>query len=264
MAELKTVVTEYQELSKEWAKGKNRDSSKIGALLTQLKFSLTQLAFLPTKDQEANIQELAVSRDTLEIGAQYAVTVGDIPMFERYMAQLQTYYHDYSIKLPESAFKYQLLGLNLLCLLAQNRVAEFHTELERLPGKEIQNNVYIKHPVSLEQYIMEGSYNKVLLAKGNVPAESYNFFIDILMDTVRNEIASCLEKAYKDISCADAARMLSIPPGKLMEYANSRKWEVVGDRLRYRQDNQQEDGGVPSLELANMAISYAREMEQIV
>merc|ERR1712025_782144 len=221
----------------EWAKGKNRDSTKIATLLTQLKFSLTQLAFLPTKDQEANIQELAVSRDTLEIGAQYAVTVGDIPMFERYLAQLQTYYHDYSIKLPESAFKYQLLGLNLLCLLAQNRVAEFHTELERLPGKEIQ---------------------------GNVPAESYNFFIDILMDTVRNEIASCLEKAYKDISCADAARMLSIPPGKLMEYANSRKWEVVGDRLRYRQDNQQEDGGVPSLELANMAISYAREMEQIV
>ena len=35
----------------------------------------------------------------------YAVTVGDFPMFERYMAQLQTYYHDYSVKLPESAFK---------------------------------------------------------------------------------------------------------------------------------------------------------------
>ena len=105
MAELKAVVTEYQELSKEWAKGKNRDTAKIATLLTKLKFSLTQLTFLPTKDQDANIQELAVSRDTLEIGAQYAVTVGDIPMFERYMAQLQTYYHDYSTKLPESAFK---------------------------------------------------------------------------------------------------------------------------------------------------------------
>ena len=211
MAELKAVVSEYQELSKEWAKGKNRDSAKISTLLTKLKLSLTELTFLPTKDQEANIQELAVSRDTLEIGAQYAVSVGDIPMFERYMAQLQTYYYDYNSKLPESAFKYvhnarfflfyycryyryQLLGLNLLCLLAQNRVAEFHTELERLPASEIQNNIYIKHPVSLEQYIMEGSYNKVLLAKGNVPAESYNFFIDILMNTVRNEIASCLEK----------------------------------------------------------------------
>ena len=52
----------------------------------------------------------------------------------------------------------QLLGLNLLCLLAQNRVAEFHTELERLPANEIENNVYIRHPVSLEQNIMEGSY----------------------------------------------------------------------------------------------------------
>ena len=56
--------------------------------------------------------------------------------------------------------RYQLLGLHLLCLLAQYRVAEFHTELERLPGNEIQNNVYIEHSVSLEQYIMEGSYNK--------------------------------------------------------------------------------------------------------
>merc|ERR1711874_290655 len=136
------------------------------------------------------------SRDTLEIGAQYAVTVGDIPMFERYMAQLQTYYHDYSIELPESQFKYQLLGLNLLCLLSQNRVSEFHTELERLPADKIQNSVYIKHPVSLEQYIMEGSYNKVLLAKGNVPAENFTFFIDILLCTIRDEIASCLEKAY--------------------------------------------------------------------
>ena len=64
-------------------------------------------------------------------------------------------------------------------------MAEFHTELERLPYREIQNNVYIKHPVNLEQYIMEGSYNKVILAKGNVPAESFKFFMEILLDTVR-------------------------------------------------------------------------------
>lgn len=54
-------------------------------------------------------------------------------------------------ELPESAYKHQLLGLNLLFLLSQNRVAEFHTELERLPARDIQSNVYIKHPVSLEQ-----------------------------------------------------------------------------------------------------------------
>ena len=194
MAEFKKAVQQYQDLSKEWAKGRSRDNAKVSSYLSQLKMSLTGLTFLPTGD-EASTKEAAVCRDTLEIGAQHAVSLGDTKMFERYMAQLLTYYYDYNNSLPDSAFKYQLLGLNLLCLLSQNRVSEFHTELERLPCSEL-SNVYIKHPVSLEQYIMEGSYNKVLSLKGNVPAESYNYFFDILLNTVREEIASCLEKVF--------------------------------------------------------------------
>ncbi|KAG8302002.1 26S proteasome non-ATPase regulatory subunit 8 [Homalodisca vitripennis] len=156
---------------------------------------------------------MKVSRegDILEIGAQYSIAVRDIPSFERYMAQLKCYYLDYRDQLPESSFKYQLLGLNLLLLLSQNRVAEFHTELELLPADQIQSNVYIRHPLSLEQYLMEGNYNKIFLAKGNVPAESYNFFIDILLETVRDEIATCLEKAYRKISAHEATRMLNLP-----------------------------------------------------
>jgi len=46
------------------------------------------------------------------------------------------------------------------------------------------------------------------LAKDNVPADSYNFFIDILLDTIRGEIAACMEKAYDKISVNEAARML--------------------------------------------------------
>ena len=56
-------------------------------------------------------------------------------------------------ELPEAAYMHQLLGLNLLFLLSQNRVSEFHTELERLSARDIQTNVYIKHPVSLEQVL---------------------------------------------------------------------------------------------------------------
>jgi len=265
MAELAEAVKEHQSLTKEWGKGPKMDRSKLAQHLEKLKLMLIQMAFLPTKDEEATAQELILSRDSLEIGAQFAVLTEDIPGFERYMAQLQTYYHDYKDKMPESSFQYQLLGLNLLCLLSQNRVAEFHTELERLPIAEVQNNVYIKHPVSLEQYIMEGSYNKVALAKGCVPAESYKYFIDILMGTVRNEIASCLEKAYGDISCKDAAGMLSIAAGEMPEYAKERGWQVTNGRLCFRRlDGEQEEQGVPSIELANMAITYAREMEQIV
>lgn len=102
-----------------------------------------------------------MARDVLEIGVQWAIEANDIPAFERYMAQLKCYYFDYQNQLPESDFKYQLLGLNLLFLLSQNRIAEFHTELELLPVDHIQTDVYIRHPLSIEQNLMEGSYNKV-------------------------------------------------------------------------------------------------------
>lgn len=118
--------------------------------------------FLPTSNTAASQQELLIARDILEIGAQWSIETKDIPSFERYMSQLKCYYFDYNTQLPESAFKYQLLGLNLLFLLSQNRVAEFHTELELLPSDRIQSDVYIKHPLSLEQYLIEGSYNKVI------------------------------------------------------------------------------------------------------
>lgn len=68
-------------------------------------------------------------------------------------------------EIGESANKYQLLGLNLIFLLSQNRVAEFHTELELLPQEIIQSNEYIRHPLILEQHLMEGNYNKIFAAK---------------------------------------------------------------------------------------------------
>ena len=59
-----------------------------------------------------------------------------------------------------------------------------------------------------------------------MPAESYNFFIDILMDTVRNEIASCLDKVIKSrLKFAHNDTVFAALQGN----------QVVGNRLRYRQ-----------------------------
>jgi hypothetical protein len=102
-----------------------------------------------------------LARDVLEIGAHNSIVLKDVEGFERYMAQLKTYYVDFSSVLPESAYTYELLGLNLLCLLSKNKIADFHTELEQLPADTLQNNPYIRCPVRLEQFLMEGGYNKV-------------------------------------------------------------------------------------------------------
>jgi len=264
-ANLKGIVEVYQNLKRVWdSKPQNLD--KAGELLSKLKIALTNISFLPTTDTTSSKQELLIARDILEIGAQWAIAKRDIPAFERYMAQLKCYYMDYKDDLPESTFKYQLLGLNLLCLLSQNRLAEFHTELERLPVKEIQSNIYIKHPVSMEQYLMEGSYNKVFLAKGNVPAENYKFFIDILLNTIRDEIATCIEKAYNQIGLSEAARMLFFETQKPMkDYSAERKWDLRKDNFFYfNQESKDMDNAIPARLLAEQHIVYARELEMIV
>ena len=106
-----------------------------------------------------------------------------------------------SICIVETKLLYGLIGLTLTPF--PFRLAEFHTELELLPVKEIQNNIYLKHPVSMEQYLMEGSYNKVFLAKGNVPAESYIFFVDILLKTIRlATLPKSLDTSNESLSCS--------------------------------------------------------------
>merc|ERR1740137_397129 len=134
MTTLRDVVSQYQLLTQEWNR-KPANLDKCGELLTKLKVGLTYLSFLPTEEVSASKQELLVARDILEIGAQWAIAKKDIEAFERYIAQLKCYYFDYKEDLPESAYRYQLLGLNLVRLLAQNKLADFHTELELLPAK---------------------------------------------------------------------------------------------------------------------------------
>ncbi|XP_002119990.2 26S proteasome non-ATPase regulatory subunit 8 [Ciona intestinalis] len=265
-AGMKEAVTVYQSLKKEFYK-KNANLNVCAQHLCKLKIALTGLSFLPSTQTTPTLQEFVLARDVLEIGAQMSILKRDIPAFERYMSQLKCYYLDYTEDVPESAYKQELLGLNLLCLLAQNRVAEFHTELERLSTNDILNNVYIRHPIAIEQYLMEGNYNKLFLAKGNVPAESYNYFIDILLGTIRDEIATCIEKSYPRISYTEARRMLYFESeNELDQYSKNRDWELgAGKYFCFNITKQNEETGlVATAELAQQVIKYAKELEMII
>jgi len=264
---LKNAVTVYQNLKKEFNR-KSPNIDKCSQQLKLLKIALTGLSFLPSDRGQPSLQEFVLARDVLEIGAQLSIMQKDIPGFSRYMSQLKSYYLDYGKDIPESSYQQQLLGLNLLCLLSQNRVAEFHTELERMSINDIQNNVYIRHPIAIEQYLMEGNYNKLFLAKGNVPAENYNFFIDILLGTIRDEIALCMEKSYACISVDEARRMLYFDnTSELKDYAKQREeWNLGQDNMfTFSSAQESEDMRVlPSAELAEQVIDYARELEMII
>ncbi|CAO3648180.1 unnamed protein product [Mucor hiemalis] len=181
---------------------------KVGQLLTQAKIALIELgAFVPVAGKN-DVAVLVAARDILELGAYYSVRIEDIASFERYIAQLNTYYHDLAGELPPSTQMYPLIGVNLLCLLSQNRLSDFHTALESIDSDQLQNNAYIKQAVDLEQFLMEGSYNKVWSTRSTVQGEEFMFFYDILISTIRHEIASCSEKAYNYLPLNDASTLL--------------------------------------------------------
>jgi 26S proteasome regulatory subunit N12 len=86
--------------------------------------------------------------------------------------------------IPPSPDEYPILGLNLMRLLAGNRIAEFHTELELLPLGALHHPC-VKYAVELEQAFMEGTYNRLINDRKAVPHESYRYFMDLLAETIR-------------------------------------------------------------------------------
>merc|ERR1711884_828722 len=149
----------------------------------------------------------------------------DTNSFERYFSKLVTNSTDIESVLPASPYKCEILGLNLLHLLCQNRIAECHMFLEMIPSKDMMSDVYILHAIQLERFIMEGSYNKIIIGRGNVPSPGYIFFIETLIDTIREEIAGCIEHAFESIQSRDLGKLLFLDSASAVEaFARERNW----------------------------------------
>ncbi|KAG1174182.1 hypothetical protein G6F70_000084 [Rhizopus microsporus] len=238
----------------------------VGQLLTQAKVLLIPLgAFTPTIGK-INVDSMTTARDILEIGAYYSVRVKDIASFERYIAQLNTYYHDLSSQLPPSQQMYPLIGLNLLRLLSQNKLSEFHTTLESIDLDQIHSNPFIKQAVDLEQYLMEGSYNKVWSARSSVKGEEFTFFYDILMNTTRHEIANCSEKAYEYLPLNDACTLLFLKnTEELLSFASERGWKLnPAEQKVYFTTEDDSVVEIPQEQTITRTLGYAKELERIV
>ncbi|RKO96402.1 hypothetical protein CXG81DRAFT_11157 [Caulochytrium protostelioides] len=254
----------YDALRKELA-SPSADLAKCGALVSKLKLTLVQMNYLTlTGPQKPATPALALVRDILETAALYAVRVKDVDNFERYVAQLKTYYAVLRHELPESPRMYLVLGLNLLHLLAQGRIAAFHTEIELIDIEQLTANVYIKHSCDVERCLMEGSYNKLWNARRNAPAEEYHFFMEVLMTTIREEIAKCFASAYVDFPVQDAVTMLHLENAQAVAvFAKEHNWTIKDGKIGFRSSDDKTDE-IPAQAIINNALSYTRELERIV
>lgn len=66
---------------------------------------------------------------------------------------------------------------------------------------------------------------QIFVARSKVPAQSFSYFLDILVDTIRDEIAACMEKSFDKIHISEASKMLSI--------ANITVMKDYGKKVRY-------------------------------
>jgi len=252
-------------LRKYMAQKKSPKLKTCAKLIQDLKLILIRFQLIPpfTGDSAVTEKQLHIARETLEQAVLLSVKQQDLKSFERNFAQLKPYYTDYSHLLRESERHWPLVGLNLLGLLAHNRIAEFHTELELIPPED-REKLYISYSMDLEQKMMEGAYSKVLNAPSRLPVPYYSFFTDILMKTVREKISYCTEKAYKDCPLDEAAGVFLLEKREeVIDLAQKRNWEIRDNTIIFPHKTDSEVH-IPAHRLVKQSLEYANELERII
>lgn len=157
--------------------------SNLPSLLTRAKLLLsTQHLLTPTTIHTS--AEIDLSRQVFEIGALTSIRLKDKASFVNYIGYLQEFY---SLGFGGQR-EAELTGLNLLRLLAENKIAEFHTQLEIIDATNsaVANSEEVKFAKGLEEWVMEGAYNRVWKARDGKGVSVYQkFFLDVLMNTIR-------------------------------------------------------------------------------
>ena len=73
--------------------------------------------------------ERQIARDFFEYAVIFSVDRGDSESFQRYLSSLRPFYTMRYPDLPDSELICTILGLNLLHLLVENKLASFHSEV---------------------------------------------------------------------------------------------------------------------------------------
>ena len=226
------------------------------------KFKLEYLPLLSSKTPPSEEQK-SFAREGLQQAVLVSLGLKDMDSFSRHMSQLRPLY---SIKEPcrPNDPKALVTGLYLMFLLVENRLAEFHSELELLSEDERQIDT-IAFPIKLEQFMMVGAFNQVLEAKASMPSETFHFFMASIVETVRDSVAECAQAAYNCLSLAAAQNMLMIESrAELMEFIAQKEWIVEGDTIAFQPASSARSAEVPSMRLLSESLAYATELERIV
>jgi 26S proteasome regulatory subunit N12 len=234
------------------------ERSRANDLVGTLKKALARGA-LQGHVAERTFQELAVRLSVLE---------RDWTAMERHIQQLLPLYAQDTLSGSQSPSRDLLIGLNLMRLLAQNRLAEYHMELEVLSAVEPRRNPYVSFPFQVEQALVEGSYEKILHIEAG---PEWQPFIELLQETTRREMVTCWAEAYTRATLVELATMAALPPSKvpalLERVLDPMQYQLEGEMVTFRPSAliQESPSQHPvATESIDRSMEYIRALERIV
>eukprot|EP00484_Ammonia_sp_Unknown_P023899 CAMPEP_0197037526 /NCGR_PEP_ID=MMETSP1384-20130603/14714_1 /TAXON_ID=29189 /ORGANISM="Ammonia sp." /LENGTH=254 /DNA_ID=CAMNT_0042467839 /DNA_START=49 /DNA_END=813 /DNA_ORIENTATION=+ len=227
-------------------------------------FKKFQLELIRNGHKLNTAQDLQAAMEGLEIGAQIAINTRDLQMFDRVITQLKQYYLMENIgKLSKQ--RQHLMGLYLMYLLTENRLGDFHVEIELLSFADLDSE-FIKFPMEIEQSMMEGSYQKIIDAKSKPPNKTYTILLNKLSETVRSEISKSLQAVHSKMPLKDALGMLSLNDVDTLKQhikSNDLNWSIDGQTLHFTPQEQQSQQ-LEAAETARDMLEFTSNIETIV
>lgn len=217
-----------------------------------------------TPKEKLQPAQLSLLREVLEVGASWSVQCRDGASFQRYLSLLAPLYD--SNVLGVSPRRAAIQGLHLLNLLVTGQRPQYYSYLARLPDK---SDEHIRFVVQLEQCLVEGTFHRLLVARQQVPAQEYIWFVDSLLETVRLQIAEGIEIAFTSLEVSRATSLLLFADQNLLiEFATKKTWMINGNSIKF--PNSIMKVQKKSLQLTSpiamieKSIFYAKELEQII
>jgi len=210
--------------------------------------------------------ERALFRQVLEYGVLLSVAVQDRSAFQRNISSLRPFYTQFGYDVTPGSVAPVIIGLNLLYLLVENRLADFHCEIELL-SKEVQELPAITFCTQLEQRVVVGAYDMVLAAAANPPVPQFSFFLNSLLETVRLNIGECVAASYTSMKISSATKILMFSnDGDTKQFIqdNYADWKIEGETIVLGGNKVVKSEEIQSMKLIAQTLSYATELERIV
>eukprot|EP00742_Colponemidia_sp_Colp-10_P025263 GILJ01030537.1.p1 GENE.GILJ01030537.1~~GILJ01030537.1.p1 ORF type:complete len:126 (+),score=24.55 GILJ01030537.1:43-420(+) len=125
--------------------------------------------------------------------------------------------------------------------------------------------MYIKFPVQLERFLMEGSYNKLLNARSLAPANDYVPIVELLENTVRSEVLECIPKTYASVTVEQAQKLLMLGSAREVESAAERQgWVRQGNTFIFSENAAANKKEISFNEVLQFDIGFAAALQRVV